>query len=194
MHMLLLNKQVTNLPIMSLQSGGQLGVATETIIDPRKLQIVAFYVDGPRIHKKSILHSVDIREIGPLGFIVDSADNIMELDENLVRLQEIIDFKFTLLGKLVVDDQKKKLGKVAEYSVENGGLYIQKLHVSQSVVKNLTSTNLIIHRSQIVEITDEKIIVRSATIPQAAGLVQALNPFRKSPGTLAPDSARQHLS
>lgn len=188
--MLLLDNQLENVAIMSLQSGSKLGTAVSPVVDPRKLQVTAYHVSGPHIHEASVLYTSDIREVGPLGFIVDSADSIMVLDDSLVRLQEVIGFNFHLLGKLVVDDHKKKLGKVAEYSVESSGFYVQKLHVSQSVIKNFTSTNLIIHRSQITEVTDQHIVVRSATIPQTTGLAQALNPFRKPSPQLKPESTQ----
>lgn len=179
--MLLLNAQLENTPVMSLQSGSALGAVTLPIIDPRKLFIVAYYVTGPRIQTTSVLHTSDIRELGPLGFIVDSADSVMALDEDLIRLQEVIKLNFTLVGKTVVDENKKRLGKVMEYTLESEGFTIQKIHVSQSMMKNLTNSNLLIHRSQIVEITDQTIVVRSTSIPETAGLAQVLNPFRKSP-------------
>ena len=189
--MLLLNTQLENVAVMSLQTGSALGTAANPIIDPRKLQIVAYYITGPRVQATSVLHTADIREFGPLGFIVDGADVIMELDEDLVRLQEVIDFKFNLLGKTVVDDHKKRLGKVGEYTVESDGFIIQKLHVSQSIMKNLASTNLVIHRSQIVEITDHQIVVRSATVQQPIGLSNVINPFRKTPSpSLSPDGSQ----
>lgn len=186
-NVLLLGSQLTNTPVMSLQSGSALGAVGEPIIDPRKLQVVAYYVLGPRISETSIVHTSDIREYGPLGFIVDGADSVMALDEDLVRLQEVIKFKFSLLGKSVVDDTKKKLGKVADYALESDSYNIQKIHVNQSVIKNFSNANLIIHRSQIIEVTDSTILVRSATIPDQVGLAQAINPFRKTPH-LAPDS------
>jgi sporulation protein YlmC with PRC-barrel domain len=188
--MLLLNSQLQNVPIMSLQSGSSLGTTAEPIIDPRKLQIVAYYVTGPRIQAKSVVHTSDIREFGPLGFIVDSADNVMELDDDLIRLKEVINFNFSLLGKTVVDDTKKRLGKVGEYTIESDGFTVQKLHVTQTVIKNFTNSNLVIHRSQIVEITDSKIIVKSATLPETTGLVQAINPFRKNQNSLASESTK----
>lgn len=186
----MLNKSLLNVPIMSLQNGSKLGVTQEAIIDPRKLQIIAYYAAGPRIHQSSVVFTGDIREVGPLGYIVDSADQIMEIDEGMVRLSEVIGFHFSLIGKQVVDEAKHKLGKVAEYATETDGFYIQKLHISQSVMKNITSTNLIVHRSQIVEITDSAIVVRSGSVKESVGLVQAVvNPFRKNRPTLAPDSA-----
>ena len=189
--MLLLNTQLENVPVMSLQTGSSLGVAATPIIDPRKLQIAAYYVTGPRIQATSIVHTSDIREVGPLGFIVDGADVVMELDEDLIRLQEVVNFKFTLLGKTVVDDHKKRLGKVSEYTVESDSFIVQKLHIAQSVMKNLTSSKLIIHRSQIVEITDHAIVVRSATVQQPIGLSQVMNPFRKAQGLSPQEAARK---
>lgn len=181
--MLVLNTQLQNTPIMSLQNGGQLGTTAQAIIDPRKLQIVAYYATGPRIQEPSVLHAGDIREIGPLGIIVDSADNIMTLDEDLVRLQEVIDLKFEIIGLPVVDEQKQKLGKVIEYTLETEGFFIQKIHVSQSLLKNITNSNLIIHRTQIVELTDNCIVVKSSTVQEPLKLTQALNPFRKNQQT-----------
>lgn len=172
---------------MSLQSGSELGKIGQPIIDPRNLSIVAYYVSGPRIQSVSVLHVSDIREFGPLGFIVDNADNIMPLDGDLVRLQEVIEFKFTLLGKPVIDEQKKKLGKVSDYTFEADSFSIQKIHVSQSVMKNFSNAHLIIHRSQIVELTDKEVIVQSATVPVSTGLPQILNPFRRSSGAMNPE-------
>lgn len=176
----MLNTQLQNIAVMSLQTGTSLGTITEPIIDPRTLKIMAFYVVGPHIQETSVLHTSDIRELGPLGLIVDGADSIMPADEDLIRLQEVINFHFSLLGKPVVDDRKHRLGKVTEYITETGSYTIQKLHVSQSLMKNLKSTNLIIHRSQIVELNDYHIVVRSAAMQDQMGLVQALNPFRKA--------------
>jgi len=189
--MLVLNTQLENIPVMSLQSGTSLGKVTTPIIDPRKLQIVAYHVVGPRVQTPSVLHTIDIREIGPLGYIVDSAHSVMELDEDLVRLQEVIDLNFNLVGKQVIDDNKKKLGKVIDYTVESESFLIQKLHLGQSVLKNIKHSSLIIHRSQIVEITDREVIVRSATVQEQVGLTQVLNPFRKNPA-LSQEATQRH--
>lgn len=186
-YMIVLNKSLEDTPVMSLQTGGQLGITGAPIIDPRKLQVLAFYVSGQRIHETSILHTSDVREIGPLGMIVNAADDIMPLDQDLVRLQEVVSLQFSLLEKTVIDDTKRKLGKVREFSVESDSFFIQKLYVSQSIMKNISNANLIIDRGQIIEITDKIIVVRSATAEQTTGLAQLLNPFRKSQGTLGTD-------
>lgn len=178
--MLSLNTQLVNTPIMSLQTGGELGYLDTAIIDPRKLQVIAYFARGPRITETSILHTSDIREIGPLGVIVDDSEVIMGLDDSLVRLQEVLKFNFELIGVPVIDELKNKLGKVAEYTLETDAFYIQKLHVAQSVIKNITNSHLIIHRTQIVELTNRQIIVRSGTTPNQTSITQAFNPFRKN--------------
>jgi uncharacterized protein YrrD len=185
--MLMLNSSFINTPVMSLQNGNKLGSTTDPIIDPRKLQIVAFKVVGTRIFEESVLHSADIREVGPLGLIVNAADDIMPLDQDLVRLNEVINLHFDIIGKTVIDDNKRKLGKVSEFSVDTESFMIIKIHVSQSIMKNLSNTALIIDRSQVKEITDKSIIVRSASIKESSGLAQMLNPFRKSTGSVGAD-------
>jgi sporulation protein YlmC with PRC-barrel domain len=186
--MLVLHKNLESVPIMSLQNGSKLGLAQNPIIDPRKMKIIAYHASGPRIHASSVIHASDIREYSPLGFIVDNADSIMEFNEDLVRLKEVANFNFSLIGKTVVDERKHKLGKVMEYTIDVDSFFIQKIHVAQSLVKNITSSNLIINRSQIIELNDKFIVVRSGSVKEPVGLMQAMNPFRKSQSSLAPDA------
>jgi sporulation protein YlmC with PRC-barrel domain len=90
----------------------------------------------------------------------------------LVRLKKVMDIGFELIGKQVVTLSKQRLGKVSDYSVEAETMYVQKLYVSQGILKGLTKGNLAVDRSQINEITDKKIIVNdlldSATVPAGA--------------------------
>ena len=182
--MLLLKDRLLDVPIMSLQTGTRVGAAMAHIIDPRRLTIVAFYCEGPLIdYSPAILHVSDIREFSSIGFIVDSADNVMPQDD-LVRLKEILEFKFELIGKQVVESGGRKLGKVANYTVDSESFFIVKLHVQPGLLRSFAQTELIIDRTQIVEINDKHIVVRRATIEdeQRATMPVIDNPFRKQPG------------
>ena len=88
----------------------------------------------------------------------------------LVRLKDIMDIGFELLGKQVVTANKEKVGKVVDFATELSTMYVQKLYVGQSLLKNLAGGNLGIDRGQIVEITDKRIIVQSlqASVPASA--------------------------
>ena len=48
-------------------------------------------------------------------------------------------------------------------------MYLQKIYVGQSLLKNFTGGNLGIDRTQIVEITDRKIVVQELTPRVPAG-------------------------
>lgn len=181
--MLLLSDKLINVPVMSLQTGTELARTSEPIIDPRTLTIPALYVEGPQLdHSPSVLHVTDIRETGDLGFIVNDSDVLMSTD-GLVRLQEVINFRFNLIGTPVYDDGGKSIGKVTDYAFEPTGYTIQQLHTHQSLFKSLSIASNIIHRSQILSVTKDRIIVKSPTIKErvveSAEAAKALvNPFR----------------
>lgn len=189
--MLVLSERLLSLPIVSIQTGSRLGNIASAIIDPRQLKIVAFRCEGPMIDiEPAILHTEDIREVSDMGLIVDSADDIMPLDD-LVRLKEVIDFNFELENKLVVEENGRKVGRVNSYSVEVTTFYIIKLHVKPTFFGAIKTAERIIDRSQIVEITPQKIVVKTPAVkdekPVAAKPIPVDNPFRKV--TAQPDTA-----
>lgn len=168
---------------MSLQTGTELAVLGEPIIDPRKLTVVAFYVAGSRLdHEEALLYVSDIRELSDIGAIVDSSDVLMDKD-GLVRLQEIIDFDFHLLGIKVEDEHGHHIGKVDDYSVEPETYSIQQIYTKPTLLHSFTSTTNIIHRNQIISVTNEKIVVKSPTITEGVKEAsQAIaNPFHTAP-------------
>jgi sporulation protein YlmC with PRC-barrel domain len=167
---------------MSLQTGAEIARTDRPIIDPRQLTIVAFYCQGPKLDvDPAVLHIDDIREYGSLGFIVDSADNLMSPND-LVRLQQVLNFNFALEGKQVVEETGRKVGKVSNFTVDTRSFYITQLEVQQGFMHSLTMASVLIGRTQIVEITDKKIIVRSATIAKEAPATPKLvdNPFKSA--------------
>lgn len=180
--MLILKERLTDVPILSLQTGAKLATTSQPIIDPRELTIVAFYCQGPLLDfNPAILHIDDIREFSTLGFIVDSADVIMPPD-GLVRLQQVINFNFVLTDKLVVDDTGHKIGKVANYIVDSNSFYIQQIIVQPQIWKAWNTAEIRISRQQIIEITDKQIIVKAPTVPKTVPAVRhALpqNPFKQ---------------
>ena len=180
--MLLLSDTLTSTPVLSLQSGAELAQTAEPILDPRDLTIEAFYVSGPNSDGPLVLHVSDIRETGNLGHIIDDSTKLMPLDD-LVRLQQIIDYGFALIGNTVFDERGNKLGKVSDYSYEPGGYTVQQLYIKQPILKRVSTTSAIVHRTQIISVANDKIIARSPTIrdhiSKKANEAQSfVNPFR----------------
>lgn len=157
--MLQLSNAILNRPVMSLRTGTQVGIATAPIINPNNLKIEGFYCqDSGNRGQELILVAQDVRDIIPQGIVVNDYDVLMEADD-LVRLRDVLSWRFELIGKQVVADSKKKIGKVEDYATELETLYIQKLYVSQSIFKNFSGGNLGVDRNQIVEINEKQIVI-----------------------------------
>ena len=157
--MLQLSNALLNIPIMSLRTSGVVAIAERPIINPNNLKIEGWYCLDQFSKKTLVLLTKDIRDIVPQGLAIDDYDRLSE-PEDLIRIQEIINLNFELIGKPVVTDSKRKVGKVGDYAVDVASYFIQKLYVSQPVYKNLSGGQLSIGRTQIVEITNRQIVVR----------------------------------
>lgn len=184
-NMLIFKNQLQSIPIMSLQTGSKIAETGSFIIDPRQLKVVGFYCSGPRLDvNPAVLTVADIRELGDLGLIVDSADVLVSPDD-LVRLKDVLSFNFTLENKLVVDTAGKKLGRVSNFTLDSKSLYIVKLQVRPGVWQSFKTTELLIDRSQVDHVTDDEVVVRSAVVEaedkKEAPAPMLENPFRRAP-------------
>lgn len=182
--MLLAGSRLINTPVMGLQTGSELARTSAPVIDPRTLEIVAYELEGPLLDANpSLLRVADVREFSDIGMIVDSSDEFVSPDD-IIKLGEIYALHFDVLGMTVIDEKKRKLGKVHGYTIDTTGFLIQQLSVKRPLLKSLNDTELLIHRTQIQEINDHAIIVHSeAEIPEP--LMESVktayvNPFRKS--------------
>ena len=157
--MLQLSPTLINQAVMSLRTGGQVATATEPIINPNNLKVEGFYCDDRFGKDQLVLLTQDIRDRVGHGFVINDHEVLVDPDE-LVRLEAVLKLKFVLIGKPVVTVNKHRLGKVNDYVVDDESMYVQKIYVGQSIVKSFTGGNLSIDRSQIVEITDRKIVIQ----------------------------------
>jgi uncharacterized protein YrrD len=183
--MLLLGDHLLKTPVMSLQVGSKIAETTQPIIDPRSLTIVAYEVEGPLLSEHpSFIRIADIRELGNLGMIIDSSDEIVGKND-VVKVNELLALNFNLIGMKVVDTKNKKLGSVINYTLDTDSFVIQQLSVRGGLISSLSSTGHMVHRSQITEISDTTITVKS-TEKQLPALTTTgeihrtySNPFRK---------------
>lgn len=157
--MLLLNSMLQNVPIMSLRNGHLIGDTTSLVLNPANLKIEAFKCNINKSKTPLYLLNQDIRDMTDNKIFINDFEVLSEANE-LIRLKELIDLNFIIVGKMVVTKSKQKLGKVKEFSVENTSLFIQKLYIAQPIYKNIYGGQLIIDRNQIVEVTNTQIIVK----------------------------------
>lgn len=157
--------------IMSLRTGRAVATVQSAIINPDNLKIEGFYCTDSYDRKRLVLLYQDIRDLIPEGFLINDHDVLVEPHE-LVRLKKIMEIGFDPVGKRVVTLSKQTLGKVSDYAVEPETMYIQKLYVSQRLLKSFTGGGLAVDRSQINEITARSIIIEDplerGTVPASA--------------------------
>lgn len=161
--MLLLGSRLLNAPVMGLQTGTKLATTKCPVIDPANLKIVAYEVEGAMLSERpSFLRVADVRELSNVGMIIDGSDEFFGKDD-IINIRKILDLSFHLIGLNVIDESKRKLGKVFDYSVDSDSFFIQQINIKPSVIKSFSQSELLVHRSQIVEINDYSIIVKSAS-------------------------------
>lgn len=167
------NSLLNNKSVLSLRTGSPIAAITAPIINPNNLKIEGFYCQDRFDKKQLILLYQDIRDMLPQGYVVNDHDVLSEASD-LVRLKQVLELNFELIGKQVVTVSKEKVGKVSDYATETETMFIQKIYVAQSIMKSFTGGSLSIDRTQINEITPQRVIINDllknapATAPAAA--------------------------
>ncbi len=182
--MLLPGTRLIGAPIMGLQTGTRLAITKLPVINPGDLKILAYEVDGPLLSERpAYIRIADVRELSDVGMIIDSNDEFVGISD-VISLQKVIELDFHLIGLDVIDELKHKLGKVNGYNVDTDSFVIQQLTVKRSIIKSLSEPELLVHRSQIIEITDSTITVKAAAKKLEAiakpKQMEYMNPFRSS--------------
>lgn len=161
--MLKLNESFIGTLVLSLRIGGPVATVKVPIINPNNLYIEGWKVEDSRSKEQLILLSKDIRDLIPQGIAIDDHE-VLSTEEELVRLQDTLKLGFKLLGLKVTSQSGKNYGKVADFAFETSNFYIQKIYVAQPVIRNFAGGTLSIDRSQIIEITNKRIIIEDPTV------------------------------
>ena len=179
--MLFPSDRLINIPVMGLQTGSELARTKSALIDPRNLKIVAYELIGHRLEQQpSLLLIEDIREISDIGIIIDSSDEFIGV-EDVIKIHEIYDLHFSVFDKIVKDEKNNKLGKVIDYSMEPSSFIIKQLIVKRPLLKSFSDTELVIDRTQIIEVNDTTIIINHderEPAPAERAVKAFANPFR----------------
>lgn len=182
--MIILGSNLNRAPVVSLQTSTEIARTARAIIDPADLRVLAYVVTGSLLPADTqLLRIADVRELSSLGFIVDSIDEFVA-PSDVINLQKIYNLHFDLLGMRVVDERRQKLGKIIDFTIDTNDFLVQQLTVKRPLLHSLNDTELLIHRSQIIEINNDSIVVHSeakAPEPELHEVVGSyVNPFRKT--------------
>lgn len=182
-------------PVLSLHVGGAIAFVESVIIDASKMQIVGFFLSGPVIRGEigNILETKMVREFSPVGMIVDSEDDFTSPGE-VVKLDKVIKNGFSIEGINVVTKKGTKLGKVTSFIFDPTDYKIMQIVVKRPIMKALIDPELIISRKEIVNITNDKIVVKDEEDTLKDRMVREdfvpnfVNPFREN-GAFSTESA-----
>lgn len=168
---------------MSLQTGGEIAQTTRAVVDPARLQVLAYELAGPLLAAKPmLLRVVDVREFSDIGMIVDSIDELVE-PTDVIKLDKIYRLQFNPVGMRVISTTRKAIGRVHSYTIDTEGFYIIQLAVKPTLLTRIREAELLIHRSQVREINDDAIVIEEREeVKEEPSLVpnaSYINPFRQ---------------
>lgn len=161
--MLQLSGTLYNTAIMSLRTGGPVGTASSPIINPNNLKIEGWNVFDNFSKEQLILPVAEVRDFIPQGIVVND-HTAMTHPDDLIRLEKILRIRFEIIGKPIVNQKGKRLGKVQDFAYDKDSYYIQKLYASPALLKSIKGDQMIIGRTQIISITDKKIVINDPTV------------------------------
>ena len=161
--MLLIGSRMINMPVLSLHVGGPVASTKQAVIDPEDLRVIAYTLDGAVIKNDpdvgNILSTDDVREVSSSGLIVDSFDRFVMRDD-VIRLDEVMNLNFNLVGLKVVTQDGKKIGKIVDYTLDSNTFMIYQLIVQRPFMASFLDPELTINRSQIIELDDFKVTIK----------------------------------
>lgn len=181
--MLIEGSKLLKYPILSLHTASRIAEVKGLVIDPNFLKVVAFEISAVSSKQRLFLEASSVREFSKMGMIVDSDEEFVEKDD-VIKLKETIDLGFSLDNMKVVSKKKAILGRIEDFIINTEDFQIMQLIVKRPIYKALIDPELVIGRSDIHEINDSEIIVKSeeGTIMKKSGTLDFVpnfvNPFK----------------
>lgn len=158
--MLIEGSKLLNYPILSLHTASKIAEVKALIIDPNFLKVVAFEINVASSKQCLFLETASVREFSKMGMIVDSDEEFVEQGD-VIKLKEMIELGFTLENMKVLSKKKTMLGRVEDFIVTTDDFRVMQLIIKRPIYKSLIDPELVIGRSEIHEINDTEIIVKS---------------------------------
>ena len=176
--MLIEGSKLLKYPILSLHTASRIAEVKGLVIDPNFLKVVAFEISAVSSKQRLFLEASSVREFSKMGMIVDSDEEFVEKDD-VIKLKETIDLGFSLDNMKVVSKKKAMLGRIEDFIINTEDFQIMQLIVKRPIYKALIDPELVIGRSDIHEINDSEIIVKSeeGTIMKKSGTLDFVPNF-----------------
>ncbi len=190
--MLVYRSRLIGTPVLSIQAGGPIASLSDPVVDPDNLKILGFFLSNSAANAiNNILDISSIREYSSYGVVIDNADEFIGR-EDVVKIKKILDLNFDLIGLRVETKKGTHLGKIIDFTATSDDFTIQQIIVKRPTFKSFIDPELTIHRREIVEITDDKVVVKDeekvlkARAEKEDFVPNFVNPFRNPEQDFAP--------
>lgn len=161
-----LSEQFIGVPVLSVHAGQAIARTASLLIDPHRLVVAALFCQLTRSNEQRVVLPQNIREAGREGLVINHEEDLAEMEE-LIRLKDVVDLNYQLVGKSVVTESKQKLGRVSNFVIDDRNWTIIKLHVARPAWRAMFDSALIIDRSMIVSVSQRAIVVKDASVKAA---------------------------
>ena len=190
--MLIYASRLIGTPVLSMQASSRVASIAAPIVDPDSLKIIAFYLSEVG-RETNILDAKSIREYSKFGMVVDSEDEFVSKDD-VIKIEKVLALNFDLINKKVETKKGTKLGRISDFTITSDNFSVQQIIVKRPLIKSFLDPELTIPRSEIVEVTDDKIVVKDeektirARAEKEDFIPNFVNPFRTTAHAKEKDS------
>lgn len=152
--MFILASQLTGLPIASLDDQSKVGVVRGFFVDPENGRLLGFDVQTGMLQSR-VLAWTDILETTKEALITQSSENLVPLEE-VLRIQEIKNQGYKILGAGVETENGEHLGQVEDFLIDFESGAVDKYYI-----KGLFKQKRTIPSERVIKIVPGKIIVQN---------------------------------
>lgn len=157
--MLIELSKLEGMSVGALEEGALAGRVWKALVAPDELKVAGLAVQTGRLPVLSWLWPkilvaafVDVVDIDKNGIAVKSRESLSEPGE-IVRLKEILKYKFSLLGLPAVSKSGERLGRVTDALIETDSGKIVRIYVRRLL------DSRVFERSQIVKMDYRKVVL-----------------------------------
>jgi len=140
-----------------------LGSLQKIIINPDNGRVVGIMLRLPGRRKPMVANTSAIVGFGMNFMMIEDMECISMPDE-IIRIKEVLDRDVNIIDSTVVDEDKRNLGKVRDYSINLLEMKLARLYVRKKPFVSPFFKNFIISAENIVKIEKKKITVKSGLV------------------------------
>lgn len=155
--MLLEIKKIMSLSVGALDVSAKVGDVEKIIVDPKEIKVIGFLIKiGTIFPKFKVVSFQDVIELDDSGIVIGSNEDLLEREE-IVRIKDLLKYKFTILGLRVKEENGQKIG-----FIEDGLIDSQTGDLLRIYTRDLLNIRkLVFERSRIIKMDLKEVVVKT---------------------------------